>query len=362
MPSAGAAAAAARRAREEAALGHPVVEVLKHVTSPLSVALYVFVAGKYYVRSLVKASVKAKVIVAKHAIARRLRPAAASQAPQARQMGGAPPGKKGGFSAAAPIVPAALAHVDAAPHESTGVAEETVSLLERVLPVEQAEHGLRALHEWSGMPWWATLAAGTVALRLVTTPFNVALLRNSLRLKLVKKEAEGVAARLDTEPLAAAEELRGLFKRAKCHPLGNLSVPLLFPPLVLTVFGAVHRLCEHEPTMASGGLLWFPDLMATDPTFVLPALSGLTWLWNVEIAAGAMYASSFKLRAATRAAAVAMIPVASTLPAGIFVFWLTSNAWEITRIMTLRRDDVRTALRIPLTSELPVVPRDHISH
>ena len=38
--------------------------------------------------------------------------------------------------------------------------------------------------------------------------------------------------------------------------------------------------------MATQGILWFPDLLLPDSTFILPILSAFTWLWNVEMAAG----------------------------------------------------------------------------
>lgn len=361
------------------AIEHPVVEVLKHAASPLSVALYVYVAGRYYLRKPITAAVKAKAVVLRRSLRNRFgnRPSSASLA--------------------APIVPATTTAAAASTPPSTPPLNDQFirgpqveafdfqshvstpdldvlpiangghhhDLLSEIFPVEKTVEGLHLLHDATGLPWWGTIAVGTLMLRSVLTPFNISLLRNSLRMKLIKSETEKAAAEMElakttAEKEKAADGLLARFEQAKANPFGNLSVPLLFPPIVLTVFGAVHHLCLFEPQMATEGLLWFPDLMATDPTFVLPALSGLTWLWNVEIAVGAMYASSFKLRAASRAVAVAMIPVASTLPCGVFVFWLTSNAWEITRIHILRRDRVRKLLGIPLQSELPVVPRDHI--
>jgi hypothetical protein len=104
--------------------------------------------------------------------------------------------------------------------------------------------------------------------------------------------------------------------------------PFILPPMVLSVFGAVHNMCLSEPTMATGGTLWFPDLIVvrlivvrlivvrlivvrlivvrhgrggrpgacrlvgvlpppsqSDSTMVLPILSAVTWLWLMEVGA-----------------------------------------------------------------------------
>ena len=37
--------------------------------------------------------------------------------------------------------------------------------------------------------------------------------------------------------------------------------------------------------MATGGTLWFPDLMAVDSTFFLPVISCMSWLAVCEVSA-----------------------------------------------------------------------------
>ncbi len=40
------------------------------------------------------------------------------------------------------------------------------------------------------------------------------------------------------------------------------------------------------PSLVEGGALWFPDLTAADPLYLLPVLSSLTFLLTVELGAG----------------------------------------------------------------------------
>jgi membrane protein insertase Oxa1/YidC/SpoIIIJ len=70
---------------------------------------------------------------------------------------------------------------------------------------------------------------------------------------------------------------------------------------------------------------------------------------EVEMGAGAVYPASLVF---TRLVAVTTIPLAATLPAGVLVFWTTSNAFAVVRGAAVRSDAVRRALRIPLQSAL----------
>jgi membrane protein insertase Oxa1/YidC/SpoIIIJ len=116
-----------------------------------------------------------------------------------------------------------------------------------------------------------------------------------------------------TRKVAAARQVMATCKQGGCTPLGQfLTIPVLLPvratpqgcagalnctalpppppfprqPTILSIFGAIHNTSMSEPTMATEGLLWFPDLISPDATSLLPILSALTWLWNVEMGAG----------------------------------------------------------------------------
>jgi hypothetical protein len=49
---------------------------------------------------------------------------------------------------------------------------------------------------------------------------------------------------------------------------------------------------------------------------------------------------------------LAWIPICSTLPSGVFMFWITSNILECLRIAVFRKDKVRDLFGIPRLSAL----------
>eukprot|EP00042_Codosiga_hollandica_P052218 m.659587 g.659587 ORF g.659587 m.659587 type:complete len:622 (-) comp58443_c0_seq64:215-2080(-) len=231
-----------------------------------------------------------------------------------------------------------------------------------VWSVVQIEQLILKLHEVSGLPWWSTICLATIGLRCVTVPFVTLLLKHNSKAKIAKARLGYLLERMespgadDAEKIACAEEVMQIYKEKKLKVVGDWIIPLGFPPLMLSFFGATYNLSMQEGSMVNGGTLWFPDLMATDTTYFLPVLSCLTWLGVTEMAGGNLYASNGKLRLWLRMASIAFIPVTGGVPCGVLMFWITSNCWEMARVWVSSHDAVRRALGIPLVSEVPRPP------
>lgn len=213
---------------------------------------------------------------------------------------------------------------------------------------------LKGIRERLNVPCWTSIMLVTIGLRCLLVPVNIALLRTSLRMKIVLPEVQALARKIKDRQLSEAERLANgrhlhrLLMTNGCNPWAQLlTLPLLLPPLVLSVFGAVHEMCMTEPAMEVEGALWFPDLIERDETQLLAIISALTWLLNIEMGAGAHYTAHNTLRTSVRLGAVAMISLSSTLPSGVFVFWITSNVFALTRGYIMRSDVARRVCRIP---------------
>ncbi|KAJ1637823.1 60Kd inner membrane protein-domain-containing protein [Pavlovales sp. CCMP2436] len=306
-------------------LHHPIVEMLQHTTSPLSVTLITWGASRYTMRDTICGIVSAKLMHLNQ--------------PWKRAVAGS------ALALAVPAVPF-VAH-------TLVFGRPTLSSLYDfwLLPVGYARRSLTALHEATGLPWWATFAVATIGLRLATIPLNFYMMRNVLRLKERRSEVTQISSRIQdcTQPLPlqqqAASELQALLSEVRSGPGKDLIVPLVFPPVFLSLFGGIHSLCAHEPTLTQDGALWFVDLSVADVTGILPVVSSLTWLLNMELGVGAAYVESGQFRTAMRALALAFIPVVSPVPSGVFCFWITSNEWEAANLVQAGRGTAR--IRVP---------------
>jgi len=267
------------------------VALSQHVTSPLTASLLIFSLQKWWQLPAAQASLAATRALwaagdrvgafPPAAIARALLGTAATASALAWAARGAPPPPR-----ARPPPPALVAL-----YGERDAPAAAAALLDSHA-VAQAQALLCGAQRATGAPWWTVIVGVTLLLRVAIAPLNLALLRNSLRMKMVLPEVQRLHGALRDSGggaggLGAARELRALFARAGCSPWAQtLAFPLLLPPIILSVFGAIHNLSIAEPAFTAGGALWFPDLTLPDETQLLPIASGLTWLANVETGAG----------------------------------------------------------------------------
>jgi len=68
----------------------------------------------------------------------------------------------------------------------------------------------------------------------------------------------------------------------------------------------------------------------------------------LQMAAGESFPLKPWVLSATRLGAIAFIPVTMTLPAGVFMFWLTSNLFACCRALVVRQRPIARFLGIPV--------------
>lgn len=153
-----------------------------------------------------------------------------------------------------------------------------------------------------------------------------------------------------------------LYVRDNCHPfkatvLVWIQLPMwIFMSVALRNFstGAAHAQAGFsvQEQLATGGVLWFPDLTAVDSTWILPVSLGVINLLIVEIfALQKIGMSRFQtyITYFIRAVSVLMIPVAATVPSSIVLYWLCSSCMGLSQNLLLRSPRFRQLCRIPLT-------------
>ncbi|XP_057585725.1 cytochrome c oxidase assembly protein COX18, mitochondrial isoform X4 [Hippopotamus amphibius kiboko] len=152
-----------------------------------------------------------------------------------------------------------------------------------------------------------------------------------------------------------------LYVRDNCHPfkatvLVWIQLPMwIFMSVALRNFstGATHSEgFSVQEQLATGGVLWFPDLTALDSTWILPVSVGIINLLIVEIFALQKFGMSRFQTYITyfvRAVSVLMIPIAATVPSSIVLYWLCSSFMGLSQNFLLRSPRFRQLCRIPLT-------------
>ncbi|KAI8640597.1 60Kd inner membrane protein-domain-containing protein [Parasitella parasitica] len=231
-------------------------------------------------------------------------------------------------------------------------------------PVGGLEAMFEYIHVYSGLPWWGTIAVATVAVRVALLPLMVKIQRNNARLMNINPDVTRImdnlkSAQSQGDSLATGkytQEIQTLFKKNECHPMKSMGLPLIQMPVMISFFMAIRAMAEMPvPGLQDQGILWFTDLAAKDPYYVLPVVSaaGVMAVLEAGTEAGAANPQSKGMKNVFRALTVVMVPFTAWMPSGVFVYWITSNFFSIGQILALKNPAVRSALNIPKLKKKP---------
>ncbi|RPB28639.1 hypothetical protein L211DRAFT_773205, partial [Terfezia boudieri ATCC MYA-4762] len=93
-----------------------------------------------------------------------------------------------------------------------------------------------------------------------------------------------------------------------------------------------------EPTFSQGGALWFPDLLAPDPLYLLPIMLSLSMFANIEFQALQYPPTTNRgrmIKNILRAFALGVIPVTIQTPVALTLYWLSSSLYSLVQNIVL---------------------------
>ena len=251
-------------------------------------------------------------------------------------------------------------HPSGFPLVATATAEPTV--FEEVL--NRVEHGLIAVHDISGLPWWATLIGSTVAFRSIFLPLVYVQMKASGRVagampdfqRLTKVYQDSIKANVSTKGWTRHTKadilkvyvsgLRGIKRMHDVSLTKLFVVPLAQIPVFVTFMFTMRRMINKADQVTSdlahGGMWWFDNLTAPDPILVLPAFAiGLTAL-NLERGLGnPQNRVFFGLKNFLQGGLICTLPFTTLLPSGVFLYWGTSACFSALQSSVTRSDAVR---------------------
>jgi YidC/Oxa1 family membrane protein insertase len=193
-------------------------------------------------------------------------------------------------------------------------------------------------HNTLGAPWWLSIALLTVVIRTLLFPLTVKQVKSMRAMQDLKPEMDRIRAQYRDNRQKQQEETMKLYQERKVNPLGGCLPIVVQMPVFIGIFYVIRQFGGYRigdkvvpPQFESfheGGILWFQNLSAADPYHILPVLSALTMLAATEITAKNVDPQQRWL--------MRLLPIGITVflfnfPAGLFVYWITSNLVTLTQ-------------------------------
>lgn len=159
-------------------------------------------------------------------------------------------------------------------------------------PVGIAQSLLEAIHISTGLPWWGTIAAATVIIRLSALPLILSVQRNAALMNNIRpqldywkdKMVHATKMKDRAAATAANQKYRAVMTDSGASPSRIILMPITNGAMFISFFMALRQMSELPvPQLAHGGLLWFENLNAPDPYYILPVVASAGFLLNFEI-------------------------------------------------------------------------------
>lgn len=190
-------------------------------------------------------------------------------------------------------------------------------------------------HQTVGAPWWLSIVMLTVIVRTLLFPLTVKQVKSMRAMQDLKPHMDRVRAQYRDNVQKQREEMAKVYQEQGVNPLGGCLPILVQMPIFIGIFyvirqfgGTPGRTPPEYPSFTDGGILWFQNLSQMDPTYLLPIISAVTMLAATEITSKNIDPQQRWL--------MRLLPIGFTIfllnfPAGLFVYWITSNLVTLTQ-------------------------------
>ena len=190
---------------------------------------------------------------------------------------------------------------------------------------------LRWVHGHVGNWGWAIVLL-TILINVVMAPFRHFSIVNGLKMAKISPEMRTIQERYRKVPLMdprrqqMQEEIGALYAKHGMSMSSQMTVGCL--PLLLTMpfLFAFYRVLSVSVELRGAPFLWVPDLAAKDPLYVMPIVMGLTMFVMQKMTPTAMDPAQQRVMMLMPLMLAGMFLWA---PAGLNLYWLTSNLWSV---------------------------------
>ncbi|KAF2994644.1 Mitochondrial inner membrane protein oxa1 [Neopestalotiopsis sp. 37M] len=160
-------------------------------------------------------------------------------------------------------------------------------------PTAMCEWFLEHIYIYTGLPWWAAIAAAAFGVRLLWAYPTIIGQQHAAKLALLQKDPEFIKASAEAkqimwdkdaptmEKMKVQSRVQAITRRAGVSYARTFLPPLAIVPFSFGMFRLLRAMAALPvPSLETGGFAWITDLTVYDPTYILPlasaALSALT--------------------------------------------------------------------------------------
>lgn len=228
---------------------------------------------------------------------------------------------------------------------------------------------LETAHDYTGLPWWAGIAVVTVIVRTALFPLVIRTQKATARLTKAAPEISKlndiykskISKGIEVSAVDHQARTGAVYQKYKANPFAPMLMPAVSMPIFLTFFFSLRAMAVECESFKSGGMLWFQDLSAADPYYVLPVLSSSLMALSIQLS-GTMGDGGppqmGMMKKVMTGVSFAIIPFVYDFPTAIFLYWISTNAFTGCQTLFLKQPAVKKFFDLPLKPATQPKPED----
>jgi YidC/Oxa1 family membrane protein insertase len=209
--------------------------------------------------------------------------------------------------------------------------------------IDVANSVLRFFHDEAGLSWGMAIIALTFLTRALLIPLTYKSLKGMRALQALQPQMKEIQAKYKNDRQRMQQEMMRFYQENKVNPLASCMPMLAQIPVFITLFYALRDElpedigCEAGKCGDLASFLFIPDLTAKATGGVLIAL--IVLYVGTQLISGLVMAvtADKSQRMLMLILPIALLPFVITFPAGLVLYWITTNVWTIGQQAVIQR-------------------------
>jgi YidC/Oxa1 family membrane protein insertase len=222
-------------------------------------------------------------------------------------------------------------------------------------PLTPLEHGLRHVLDWlhstAGFTWAWSIVALTVIVRMILVPLTVKQIHSMQNLQRHAPQMKEIQKKYKSDKKRQNEELMKFYRENQINPAASCLPMLLQFPVFIALYYVLRNFAKNPPEGDLSWLHFIPDISAHTTSFwggyillVVYVLSQMASTLYMSATADKTQRIIFMLMP------LVFVFVIAHFPAGLVLYWVTTNLWTVGQGLITRRLVPRTPVA-PVTEK-----------
>ncbi|MDI3528775.1 MAG: YidC/Oxa1 family rane protein insertase [Thermoanaerobacter sp.] len=169
----------------------------------------------------------------------------------------------------------------------------------------------------------------TILIRILLLPFYIQQMNTMKKMKEIQPLVQELQKKYVKDPQKLNMETMKLYQEKKVNPFGGC-LPMLLPLIILW---PLFTMLRTYPAFSTASFLWIHSLAQKDPYYIIPILAAVT-----TYISSAMVATDKSQNSMNIMMSIFMGWITVSLPAGVGIYWVTSNIFQIVQQYIFMRE------------------------